>query len=86
MSYYVYIIFSLKLKKRYVGFTSNLKRRIGEHQTGNSTFTKSADDWKLLYYECFVNKIDAQAEERFLKTGKGRDRLNFLSKHGEVAE
>ena len=86
MSYYVYIISSNKLKKRYIGLTSNLKRRIYEHKKGFSNFTKSANDWRLIYYECFTNKLDAQTEENFFKSGQGRERLKYLLQHGEVPE
>ena len=78
--YYVYILFSSKLDKKYIGFTSNLKKRILYHNSGKSNYTSQGMPWKLIYYEVFKSKIDAQREEEFLKTGKGRERLNFLLK------
>ncbi|MFH1225733.1 MAG: GIY-YIG nuclease family protein [bacterium] len=82
--YYVYIIYSKKLNKKYIGSTENLRNRIIEHNSGKSDFTSKGIPWKLLYYEAFENKIDALREERFLKTGKGRKRISYL--FGEVAE
>ena len=41
-------------------------------------FTAKANDWNLIYYEALISKEDAYAEEKFLKTGKGRERLKFL--------
>ncbi len=76
--YYVYILKSKKNAKLYKGFTNNLKRRIDEHNNGKSTFTSQNGKWELVYYEAFAKKEDAQREERFLKSGKGRERIKFL--------
>lgn len=76
--YYVYIIFSKKLKKKYIGSTSNLKTRLHKHNSRKSKFTSRGVPWCLLYYEAFLNKSDAIREELFLKSGRGRDRLNYL--------
>jgi len=35
----------------------------------------------LIYYEVFISKKDAVMEEKFLKTGRGRERLKFLLKN-----
>jgi len=34
-----------------------------------------------VYYQAFLNKKDAQTEEKFLKTGRGRERLKYLLQH-----
>ena len=89
---YVYIIYSRKLQKKYIGRTDDLRERMGKHNNGYTAFTSRGVPWKLIYYESFFNKKDAVAEELFLKSGKGRERLKFLLKHtmedlshGEVA-
>lgn len=76
--FYVYIIKSEKLGVKYTGFTSNLKRRILEHKNHGDNFTSKADDWMLIYYQAFLNKSDALREEKFLKTGKGKERIKYL--------
>ena len=76
--YYVYILKSLKNKKLYKGSTENLKERILEHNHGKVRSTKSALPWELIYYEAFGNKIDALREEKFLKSGKGKERIKYL--------
>ena len=76
--YYVYILYSEKLNKKYIGSTSSLRQRLKEHNLGKSTFSNKGKPWKLMYYEAFLNKNDALKEERFLKTGKGRERIKFL--------
>ena len=79
--FYVYVIYSKKLNKRYIGRTDNLRSRIKRHNSGNSDFTSRGIPWKLIYYEAFIIKKDAIMEESFLKTGKGRERLKFLLKN-----
>lgn len=76
--YYVYVLRSRGSGKRYIGYATDLRRRVKEHQRGGSEFTSRYDDWVLVYYEAFLDKEDAQREERFLKTGKGRERLKYL--------
>jgi len=76
--YYVYILFSEKLNKRYIGSTDDLRDRIRRHNSKGSKFTSVGIPWRLIYYEGFLNKENALREERFLKTGKGRERLKFL--------
>ena len=38
--YFVYVLRSLKDRKMYIGYSSNLKRRLKEHETGGSISTK----------------------------------------------
>lgn len=76
--HYVYIIYSPHLKIKYTGSTSDLKKRINDHKKGFSEFTSRTKDWKLVYYEAFLSKKDALREEKFLKTGKGKERIEYL--------
>jgi len=76
--YYVYILKSLKNNKLYKGFTNDLKRRVYEHNIGNSVYTKNNGPWKLIYYEAFYSEKDARIEEAFLKSGKGKERIKYL--------
>ena len=76
--YYVYILKSLTSGKLYRGSTGNIGRRLKEHNSGNVTSTKSDLPWKLIYCEAFINKTDALREEKFLKSGKGRERIKYL--------
>jgi len=73
--FYVYTIFSLKDKKFYTGYSTDLKRRLQEHAKGLSRATKFRRPFLLIHYEYFINENDAKARERFLKSGFGRDQL-----------
>ncbi|MBI4708616.1 MAG: GIY-YIG nuclease family protein [Candidatus Portnoybacteria bacterium] len=84
--YYVYILFSKKLNKRYIGSTNDLRQRLIYHNNGKSPYTSKGIPWLLVYYEAFTLKRDSLKEERFLKTGKGRERIKYLfSNSGRVA-
>lgn len=71
MFYYVYILQSIKYKKLYIGYSANLKQRIVEHNSGKSAATKPYIPYRLIFYEAFLNEIDAKHREVYLKTGYG---------------
>lgn len=73
--FYVYILFSKKDKKLYIGFTENFETRIREHFNGKVRATKDRRPLILIYFEAFRSKKDAKARERFLKSGFGRSQL-----------
>lgn len=76
--YYVYLLENQNDKSFYIGYTSNLKRRIFEHQGGKGgRTTKLKKNWKLIYFEGYLDKQDAMGREKFLKSGSGR---KFLKK------
>lgn len=71
--YYVYILRSLKDNKLYVGKTTDLKRRLSEHNSGRVVSTKNRKPFELIFYEAFKNKTDAGKDELFFKSGYGRE-------------
>ena len=46
---FVYIIYSEKIAKYYVGACTDLTRRLYEHNIGHSKFTKTGVPWILKY-------------------------------------
>ena len=64
--YWVYILKSQKDSKRYIGSTSNLRRRITEHNNGLVKSTKNRQPLELIYTEKFETKQDAAEREKFL--------------------
>lgn len=65
--YCVYLLQSLKNRSLYIGCTSNLKKRLFEHNQGESYHTKKYSPWKLIYFEAFLSKDDAYSREKSLK-------------------
>jgi len=72
---YVYILRSLKDNKFYTGYTSDLKRRISEHNSGIKSSTSYRLPLRLIYYEAYINQKDALGRELFLKSGSGKKYL-----------
>jgi putative endonuclease len=71
--WYVYIIRSIEFPDQaYIGATSDLKRRIPEHNSGKSTHTAKFNPWKLTWYCAFPDKYKALAFEKYLKSHSGR--------------
>jgi len=65
--YYIYILKSKTNNKLYIGFTSDLRKRLLDHNNGKSNFTKKFIPWKLVYYEAYTSEKDAREKERQLK-------------------
>lgn len=74
--YFVYVLFSHKLNKRYIGSSHNVEKRLIEHNLGKSKFTKAGIPWKLIYKESFLTNKEARKRELFLKSGVGRKFLD----------
>ncbi len=74
--YYVYILWSTKLSKRYIGSTAQIEKRLMEHNHGNNKFTKGGTPWIKIYQEEYTTKAEALKRERFLKSGQGRKLLD----------
>ena len=73
--HFVYILISKKDNDFYTGYTNNIKRRLKEHQEGKVESTKHRLPIKLVYYEVCLNKYDALAREKYLKSGRGKKYL-----------
>lgn len=75
MRFYVYTLISLKDKRFYTGFSTDLKDRLSRHARGEVKSTAGRRPLKLIHYEYFINEDNARAREVFLKSGFGRDQL-----------
>ncbi|UVC14145.1 GIY-YIG nuclease family protein [Mesorhizobium onobrychidis] len=70
--WYVYLIESKAAEgERYIGVTSDLKRRIVEHNAGKSSHTSKFMPWRIVTYVAFSNQANATSFERYLKSGSG---------------
>lgn len=70
--HYVYLLESEAFaNQRYVGATSDLKRRLADHNDGKSSHTSKFVPWKLVSYVAFSDVQKAQTFERYLKSGSG---------------
>ena len=67
--YYVYLLKSKMkdTKNLYIGYTSDLKERMKQHNSGVTLSTRSLLPVELIYYEAYKSKEDARTRERALK-------------------
>lgn len=70
--FYVYYLESVQYKQFYTGYTSDLKKRLKEHNQKKNISTKRYAPWKLIYYEACIEESDAIRRESYLKTSQGR--------------
>lgn len=70
--HYVYLLWSHKTEKFYVGSTADLRQRLNSHNAGENIATKYGGPWIVAYYEAYPTKSDALKRELKLKHhGKG---------------
>ena len=70
--WYVYLLESATSEgERYIGVTTDLKRRIVEHNAGKSSHTSKFPPWRLVTYVAFSDPAKAASFERYLKSGSG---------------
>ncbi|MFH1533861.1 MAG: GIY-YIG nuclease family protein [Nitrospirota bacterium] len=79
--HHIYILKSIKDKKNYTGYTSDLGRRLHEHDKGMVKSTKNRRPLKLIHTESFNTKKEALEKEKHLKTRQGRRELERIIKN-----
>ena len=78
--YSIYVLYSDKASRQYIGYTSDIKRRLREHNDlskgiGNK-YTLKNGPWRIILQEDgFSTRSEAMKREKFLKSGVGREWL-----------
>jgi putative endonuclease len=83
--YYAYILQSESHPDQtYVGSTSDLRKRLGEHNGGKSIHTNKFKPWRLVAYIALPEKHVAEELERYLKSGSERAfaKTHLLTENG----
>ena len=78
MKYYIYIIYSEKRDRYYIGYCSEIETRLSKHNYGATPSTRSGIPWKLVYYEEYNTKTEAIIREKDIKKKKSRDYIEKL--------
>ena len=78
MVYCVYFLKSLKNGKYYIGVSSNVVRRLKEHNQGFSKFTAPFRPYELKRVEKFMTIEDAYKRERFIKSKKSKRIIELI--------
>ena len=72
----VYVLYSEKYDKLYIGYTHDLINRFRFHQTlATKGYTIRYRPWKIIHTEHFETKENALLREKQLKGGQGRQWL-----------
>jgi len=84
--FYLCVLHSKRDLGLYIGYSTDLHRRLTERKEGASQATSYRSPWNLIYYEAYVEEADALGRERYLKSGGGRKFLrsqlrNYFAKH-----
>ena len=84
MNFYVYLLISINTVKpiSYVGYTSNLSKRLELHNNGKGAKFTKGKKWQLIYFEKYQNKVDAMKNEYKLKNNyrlRKKIKQEFLS-------
>lgn len=70
--YFAYVLKSQKNSRFYYGCTNDLERRLKQHNSGLSKYTRLTRPFDLVYFEKFKDLKSARNREKFFKSGKGR--------------
>jgi len=73
----LYFVYALRNHEGqlYIGFTTELERRVRQHQEDKGGWTQRRGPWELVYYETFADRREAMRRERNLKRGRTNQEL-----------
>lgn len=69
---YVYALKNNINAEIYVGITTDIKRRLKEHNSGKNRYTKAFVPWEVFYMEEQPDYIHAREREKYLKSAAGK--------------
>ncbi|MEO6638319.1 MAG: GIY-YIG nuclease family protein [Ginsengibacter sp.] len=75
---FMYILYSEKLKKYYIGACIDIDRRLYEHNIGHSKFTSTGIPWILKHQEFFDTLQEAKKRETYIKKMKSSKYIHKL--------
>jgi len=75
--WYVYILKCVNAS-HYVGHTTDIERRLIEHNSGKVHYTRDKIPVKLVTFVVFTDKYKAICFEIYLKSGSG---ISFINRH-----
>jgi putative endonuclease len=74
----VYVLFSEKDHLLYIGYTSNLEKRLHTHNSGSNKSTAHRTPLKLIFSEFYLFREDAMNRESYFKTSMGKKAIKFM--------
>ncbi|MBN2414532.1 GIY-YIG nuclease family protein [bacterium] len=74
----MYILYSHKTDRYYIGFSLNVQQRLHYHNLGRKGWTKRGIPWDLVFEHPCRDKVHAMQVERMIKKQKSRHFIEDL--------
>jgi len=85
MKCYVYILYFNHADRYYIGSTSNVERRIKQHNSRHTYSTSRLGKFNLVFTQEVADLHTARMAERRIKSWKRRDYIERIVKDGKIA-
>ena len=80
--YHLYILHSENCNRTYTGMSSNIERRLKQHNSNQNHSTKNCNDWIIIHSEECHSRVEARKIEKYYKSTSGRRKIKLiLEKH-----
>ncbi len=68
-----FIVYQIRNQRgrRYIGITSDINKRLHQHNKNFSTYTKYKGPWQLSWISCLMSHSEALKLEKLMKRQKG---------------
>lgn len=76
----VYILFSQKDFRLYIGFSTNVEARVKKHNSGGNISNANRIPLKLIFCEFYLFEEDARKREMYFKTTMGKKAIKLMLK------
>ena len=76
--YFVYILYSEKCDRHYIGYCADMSTRLQRHNNGMVTATRNCKPYIIKATKSFPTETEARREELRLKKQKSRKYLEWL--------
>ncbi len=85
-NYCVYIIYSEKIDKFYIGITTDIQNRLDKHNNGfySNSFSSCAKDWQIFHTIDCKSKHQAYRVEKHIKNSKSRTYIDNLVLYPDI--
>jgi putative endonuclease len=82
-AYRVYVLRN-RQGRFYIGITDDVERRIGQHNAGESRWTRGRGPWKIVWQSKELSRSDARKlENRLKRQGRGTGFYSMTGLHRE---
>ena len=76
--YYVYLLYSSKCDRYYIGYCADIEARLRRHNSGMVTATRNCCPYILRGFKLFETESEARKEEARIKKQKSRKYIEWL--------